>query len=378
MRMTSRVTIGSGAVPAMFLAVFLVAGLGTPPARAVRAGTAPVRAAPVQAAGAAGTGHGTVAACRDYGEAAILRHVTVTWVPAACRGLSRSQVNQAVAAAIREVSGGRPKAARRRLAGSVAPELAFLIRAPLPAATPAPVAAYLPSRPVTRRVHTDHTDLNLAALLAWVVTAGSGAYLVARWLAAGGRLRGGGASSAAPPGTVVAHFVLAVTGLVLWIAFLLAGWPVLAWTAGALLIPVAGLGMGLVTVGLPVGLIRRSSGSNGSNGSNGARRRGRIRWASVAGEPQEWPPGERPLANGPAGNGPPGHGVAGNGSARAAMAARSAPSAATALKPPPVPAVRAPRRPGRVPVLVVAAHGVLAAATLFLVLLAAVGSGGAF
>ncbi|MCW2895784.1 MAG: hypothetical protein JWO75_5273, partial [Actinomycetia bacterium] len=40
-------------------------------------------------------------------------------------------------------------------------------------------------------------------------------------------------------------------GLVLWVSFLLSGWVALAWTALAILAPVAGLGMGVLLLGLP-------------------------------------------------------------------------------------------------------------------------------
>jgi hypothetical protein len=50
---------------------------------------------------------------------------------------------------------------------------------------------------------------------------------------------------------IFGHFGLALTGLVIWIAYLIAGWTALAWTAVGVLLPVAGLGMATVTIGLP-------------------------------------------------------------------------------------------------------------------------------
>jgi hypothetical protein len=50
---------------------------------------------------------------------------------------------------------------------------------------------------------------------------------------------------------ILAHAGSAITGLVLWISFLATGVVALAWVATALLLPTAGFGMGLVTLGLP-------------------------------------------------------------------------------------------------------------------------------
>lgn len=55
---------------------------------------------------------------------------------------------------------------------------------------------------------------------------------MARWLVAGGRLRGGGTRTAPPPGAIVAHFGLGTAGLIVWAVFLALGWPALARTAG--------------------------------------------------------------------------------------------------------------------------------------------------
>src|SRR5450755_1777640 len=47
----------------------------------------------------------TVDTCYAFGVQALDRHITVTAVPRACTGLSRAQVNLAVARAIRDVAG---------------------------------------------------------------------------------------------------------------------------------------------------------------------------------------------------------------------------------------------------------------------------------
>jgi len=47
------------------------------------------------------------------------------------------------------------------------------------------------------------------------------------------------------------HFSLALSGLALWVSYLITSWPPLAWAAVALLGPVAGLGLSTVTLWTP-------------------------------------------------------------------------------------------------------------------------------
>jgi hypothetical protein len=157
----------------------------------------------------------------------------------------------------------------------------------------------------------------VAALVAWLVTATAGSYLLAGWLRHGGlrRGRGGSRTGGMPPVIILGHFGLAVTGLGLWIAFMASDLTALAWTAAALLLPTAGLGMATLVTALP--------------------------------EPAEST--SPPPAAGP--------GPAGPDSGR--LATRIA-------------ATTAPARV-RMPVTVIALHGVLATATMLLVLLAAIG-----
>ena len=50
---------------------------------------------------------------------------------------------------------------------------------------------------------------------------------------------------------IVAHFGLAVTGLLAWIAYLVTGLTSVAWTASGLLLPVIGLGLAMLLLSLP-------------------------------------------------------------------------------------------------------------------------------
>jgi hypothetical protein len=81
-----------------------------------------------------------------------------------------------------------------------------------------------------------------AALIAWVITAGGGFVLLSIWLARGGmRQRAEGDSRIRPP-LIMSHFLLAATGLVLWIVYIANDSDTLAWIAFALLLVVALLG----------------------------------------------------------------------------------------------------------------------------------------
>src|SRR5580693_4328784 len=118
---------------------------------------------------------GSVNSCYQFGVEAIHRHVTVTAVPAACRGLSQLEVNVAVDRALQAAAAGvRGKARQRQLIGRDSPYLADLIHA-VPAPGQATVAAPQ-SGPPSRGA------LGLAALAAWLVTVGLGVSMMARWI----------------------------------------------------------------------------------------------------------------------------------------------------------------------------------------------------
>ncbi len=189
--------------------------------------------------------------CADYGVYAIDHHITVTRVPAACQGLSKAQINAAAASAINVVVGGRSKKpAWRRRAAEVAPRLAYLITGPQSVSS-SPPQTYQPAAQTPVRTGSN-VALRLAALGAWLITAGSGAYLLFSWIIGSGiRRRRWPLAAGAPPAVVLGHFGLATTGLVVWVTYLVADWTPLAWTAVALLLLVAGLGLALATLGLP-------------------------------------------------------------------------------------------------------------------------------
>jgi manganese efflux pump family protein len=190
--------------------------------------------------------------CYAFAVQAIQRRVIVVGEPRACAGLSQEQVNLAVARAINEQAGARPKAIARRLARQDAVYLAHLIGA-VPPSEPAP-----PSEPVAPTAAPARPSaglpLNLAALAAWVLTATAGAYMLAgwlgRWLAARGWRRRPRVPDAGTAFTV-GHFGLALTGLAIWIGFLATGLGLLAWIAVAMVVVIAGLGMAVLAAALP-------------------------------------------------------------------------------------------------------------------------------
>jgi hypothetical protein len=252
--------------------------------------------------------------CYLFGVRALERHLTVTTVPQACAGLSQATVNLALSRAVHEVVGPRPKAAARRLAEREGARLAYLIRT-VPPARPARQTA-------PQAGPGSQVPLSVAALVAWLVTAAAGSYLLAGWLRHAGwrrllmpgrdRARARGRTGGMPPLIILGHFGLAVTGLGLWIAFMASDLRVLAWTAAGLLLPTAGLGMATLVTALPE-----------PAGPESAR-------------PEPAGPDPRRLAT--------------------RIAATAAPPARV-----------------RMPVAVIALHGALATATMLLVLLAAIG-----
>jgi hypothetical protein len=77
-----------------------------------------------------------------------------------------------------------------------------------------------------------------AALITWVATAGFGFSLLLIWVARGGMTQRAGIR----PFLILSHFLLAATGLVIWIAYLATDNDALAWIAFVILAVVALLG----------------------------------------------------------------------------------------------------------------------------------------
>ena len=128
--------------------------------------------------------------CTAYAYRAIRAHERLTRVPAICQALTPSQRNGAVGLAIRMASGTGSKSVWRRQAGAAAAYVSALIRGPAPI-TSAPSASRAPGGAQATsggsRLGFDELATEVAALLAWLATAGSGGWILIRWWRAGGR-----------------------------------------------------------------------------------------------------------------------------------------------------------------------------------------------
>jgi manganese efflux pump family protein len=80
-----------------------------------------------------------------------------------------------------------------------------------------------------------------AALIAWLLTAAGGFVLLLVWVSRGGMRQSEPGSRIRPP-LILSHFLLAATGLVLWIVYVATDNDALAWIAFAILVVVALLG----------------------------------------------------------------------------------------------------------------------------------------
>jgi hypothetical protein len=199
---------------------------------------------------------GSFQACVAYAYAAIKRHEVIRVTPPPCRGLSRTQVNQAASTAIRMTVTSGNKAAGRKQAGTAAQWLLAMITGPVPSAG-SPLASSVTVRPSAGAPAgglglggVSELAARIGALLAWLATAASGGWVLVRWLHAGGSpVRR--TVTAAPPAVILGHVGAGALGLVLWALFMLGGWVALAWIALGMLAPVVGLGIGVLLLGLP-------------------------------------------------------------------------------------------------------------------------------
>jgi hypothetical protein len=80
------------------------------------------------------------------------------------------------------------------------------------------------------------------ALVSWVLTAGGGFVLLSIWLGRGGMRQGREGGGRIKPPLILSHFLLAATGLVIWIVYIASDTESLAWIAFVILAVVAALG----------------------------------------------------------------------------------------------------------------------------------------
>ena len=168
--------------------------------------------------------------------------------------------------------------------------------------------------------------MRFVALIVWFVTALWGLYMLAVWLIENDATRQGNSASRLPLPVILAHVTFAVTGLGVWVAYLLVDRPALAWAAVGILVAIALLGLTMFARWIPV--------------------------YRMADEEMRVP-------------------VAALSAGGAAAAPGAAPAGVTGLG-----SLREQPAEGSFPLLVVLAHGVFAVSTVVLVVLTALGVGG--
>jgi hypothetical protein len=94
--------------------------------------------------------------------------------------------------------------------------------------------------------------MTVTALITWLVTATAGLYMFAVWLIEHDGSKGSGAGSRLRAPVVFSHVTLAATGLVVWVFYLYSDWIRLARAAFLILVPVAVLGVIMLTRWIPV------------------------------------------------------------------------------------------------------------------------------
>jgi len=87
-----------------------------------------------------------------------------------------------------------------------------------------------------------------AALILWVLTAGGGFIMLGIWLRNGGMQQARESGARIRPPLLFSHFLLAATGLVLWIIYLANDDDTIKWIAFALLLLVALLGFTMLAI----------------------------------------------------------------------------------------------------------------------------------
>ena len=125
--------------------------------------------------------------------------------------------------------------------------------------------------------------MGLAALIAWLFTAGIGGYMLRTWVARGGLRRQRATGVGVPPGVVFGHGSAALAGLAVWISYLSSGWRPLAWVGVALVCVAICLGICTVTLWTPYP-VRPEPQAGRDDLEELASRGGRARPAGPAGE----------------------------------------------------------------------------------------------
>ena len=91
----------------------------------------------------------------------------------------------------------------------------------------------------------------IAAMIAWVVTASIGVYMLRTWVTRGGLRRQRATGVGVPPLVVFGHASVALTGLLIWLSFVDTGLDLLAWLGVTVVAGAIALGVCTVTLWTP-------------------------------------------------------------------------------------------------------------------------------
>ncbi len=122
----------------------------------------------------------------------------------------------------------------------------------------------------------------IAALIAWVLTASIGFYMLRTWVTRGGLRRQRATGVGVPPAVVFGHASAALIGLAIWAGFVKTKWDPLAWLGVVMITGAIGLGVCTVTLWTPYPVVVPAEGGKGVPGA----------WVSPKGGPGGWVPPE--------------------------------------------------------------------------------------
>ena len=208
----------------------------------------------------------------------------------------------------------------------------------------------------------------VAALVAWVLTASIGFYMLRTWMAHGGLRRQRATGVGVPPAVVFGHASAALTGLAIWAGFVKTNWEPLAWLGVVLITVAIALGVCTVTLWTPYPVVVPVQGGPGGQVPPGA---GPGGWVPPKGGPGGWVPPEREGEGEPGASRPSGSGVSPGGGVppRENLVTDEM---ITSLLADPFPARRRSRV--RLLSLIPVVHGFAALTTFMLAVLAAIGT----
>ena len=111
--------------------------------------------------------------------------------------------------------------------------------------------------------------LAIAALIAWLITASIGGYMLRTWIARGGLRRQRATGEGVPPQVVFGHAGAALTGLAVWLGYLGSGWDPLAWLGVGVVSAAITLGICTVTLWTPYPVLPEPEVAEGPGGRGG-------------------------------------------------------------------------------------------------------------